>query len=77
MTHPEILARPAYTLSKLSGTLLFQLLAHDIPHEKTQIVSFHPGLVYNSYYQSLGLGPELFDSGKCLICFKFNPKAET
>jgi hypothetical protein len=52
-------------LSKLSGTLFFQLLAQDYTHDKTQIISFHPGLIYNAYWKSVGLGPENFDSGEC------------
>jgi NAD(P)-dependent dehydrogenase (short-subunit alcohol dehydrogenase family) len=59
--HPEVAARPAYTLSKLSSTLLFQLLASDIPHSKTQILSFHPGLIFNAYWGSIGGKPEWFD----------------
>jgi NAD(P)-dependent dehydrogenase (short-subunit alcohol dehydrogenase family) len=62
--HPAVAARPAYTLSKLSGTLLFQLLAQDHPHEQMQVVSFNPGLIYNEYWKSLDLGPELFDAGR-------------
>ncbi|KAF2126489.1 NAD(P)-binding protein [Dothidotthia symphoricarpi CBS 119687] len=61
-TEPEVKIRPAYTLSKLSGTLLFQLLAQDHPHEEMQIISFHPGLIYNDYWKSLDLKPEDFDS---------------
>jgi NAD(P)-dependent dehydrogenase (short-subunit alcohol dehydrogenase family) len=72
ITHPVVVARPAYTLSKLSGTLLFQLLAQDIPREKTQIVSFHPGLLHNAYWQSVGAGPELFDGGKCIFFFSIS-----
>jgi hypothetical protein len=56
--------RPAYTLSKLSSTLLFQLLASDISASSTQIISFHPGLIYNEYWQSLGLPADVFDSGQ-------------
>jgi hypothetical protein len=40
--HPEVAARPAYTLSKLSGTLLFQLLASDIPYQKNSNHNFPP-----------------------------------
>ncbi|KAJ4369599.1 hypothetical protein N0V83_005361 [Neocucurbitaria cava] len=60
--NPEVAARPAYTLSKLSGTLLFQLLAQDHPHEDMQIISFHPGLIYNELWKAYGVDPKLFDS---------------
>jgi NAD(P)-dependent dehydrogenase (short-subunit alcohol dehydrogenase family) len=51
-------------LSKLAATLFFQCLAQDIPHKQVQVVNFHPGLIYNDYWKSLGLGPEHFDDGK-------------
>jgi NAD(P)-dependent dehydrogenase (short-subunit alcohol dehydrogenase family) len=62
--HPAVAARPAYTVSKLSGTLFFQCLAQDIPHDKVQVLSFHPGLIYNDYWKSLGIGSEHFDDGE-------------
>ncbi|EXJ92365.1 hypothetical protein A1O3_00915 [Capronia epimyces CBS 606.96] len=68
-THPGVAERPAYTLSKLSGTLLFQLLAQDAPREKVQVVSFHPGLIWNDGWKSLGLSPDLFDSDE--LCGAF------
>jgi NAD(P)-dependent dehydrogenase (short-subunit alcohol dehydrogenase family) len=61
--HPAVAARPAYTLSKFAGTLFFQFLAQDFAHDKVQIVSFHPGLIYNDYWKSLGIGSEHFDDG--------------
>jgi hypothetical protein len=66
-THPAIAARPAYTLSKLSGTLLFQFMAQDIPPEKVQIVSFNPGLIFNEYWKSIGFSPQQFDNGKLVF----------
>ncbi|KAK7211625.1 hypothetical protein V2G26_018803 [Clonostachys chloroleuca] len=36
---------PVYCLTKNSGTMLLQQIAHDVPREKMRIVSFHPGLV--------------------------------
>ncbi|KAF2845253.1 NAD(P)-binding protein [Plenodomus tracheiphilus IPT5] len=60
--HPETRARPAYVLSKSSGTLLFQLLAQDHTPEELQIINLHPGLVFNSIMKDLGADPELFDS---------------
>jgi hypothetical protein len=64
MEHPLVAARLAYTLSKLTGTLFFQCLAQDFPHERMQVVNFHSGLIYNDYWKSLGLDPDLFDDGK-------------
>jgi NAD(P)-dependent dehydrogenase (short-subunit alcohol dehydrogenase family) len=61
--HPAVAARPAYTLSKFAGTLFFQFLAQDFAHDEVQIVSFHPGLIYNDYWKSLGVGSEHFDDG--------------
>lgn len=61
--HPVVATFPAYTMSKLAGTLYFQYLAQEIEHEKVQILSFHPGLIFNSYWEKLGLGKELFDDG--------------
>jgi hypothetical protein len=63
-SHPVVKGSPAYALSKLSGTLLFQLIAQDIPAEKLQVVSFHPGLIFNSYWESTGLPAEMFDNGR-------------
>lgn len=37
----------SYGLSKSAGTLFAQLLANQIPPEKLQIVSYHPGSVWN------------------------------
>jgi hypothetical protein len=65
--HPVVAARPAYTLSKLSGTLLFQLLAQDIPPEQVQIISFNPGLIFNNYWKSIGFSQQRFDSGKLRV----------
>ncbi|KAF1844424.1 NAD(P)-binding protein [Cucurbitaria berberidis CBS 394.84] len=67
--HPEVVSRPAYTLSKLSGTLLFQLLAQDYPHEDIQILSFHPGLIFNETWKALGLNPDQVDSDELTGAF--------
>jgi NAD(P)-dependent dehydrogenase (short-subunit alcohol dehydrogenase family) len=64
MQHPLVAARPAYTLSKLAGTLFFQCVAQDFPHNRVQVVNFHPGLIYSDTWKSMGLDPELFDDGK-------------
>lgn len=63
--HPGVAARPAYTLSKLTGTLLFQLIAQTVQPEKLQVVSFHPGLIYNDAWQQMGLPKDdNFDDGE-------------
>jgi len=41
---------------------MFQLVAMDNPHEELQVVSFHPGLLWNEHFESLGLPQEKFDS---------------
>ncbi|KAF2028081.1 NAD(P)-binding protein [Setomelanomma holmii] len=62
--HPMVAARPAYTLSKFSGTLFFQYLAQDFVHDKLQVITFHPGLIYNEYWESLGIESKHFDDNK-------------
>ena len=59
--HPGIVARPTYTLTKLTETLLFQLVAESMPIENVQIVSYNPGLIFNDEWASLGMKPEVFD----------------
>lgn len=62
--HFGVTARPAYTLSKMSGTLLFQLIAQNNSPEKLQVVSFHPGLSYNEQWGLMGFSKDQFDNGK-------------
>ena len=64
--HPGVAVRPAYTLSKMAGTLLFQVIAQNVPPEEVQIVNFHPGLIINDMWKAMDLGPltENFDSGE-------------
>lgn len=61
--HPGIAVRPAYTWSKLAGTVLFELLAQSTAPEKAQIINFHPGLIYNDLWEAMGVSKEWFDSG--------------
>lgn len=61
--HAEVAQRPAYTLSKMAGTLLFQVIAQNTSVTKLQVISFHPGLIFNDAWKSMGLAPDLFDSG--------------
>ncbi|KAK5054574.1 hypothetical protein LTR84_001465 [Exophiala bonariae] len=60
--HPGVRDRPAYTLSKATSTLVFQLLAQDVPATKVQVVSFHPGIIYSDGWIKLGVPrSDLFD----------------
>lgn len=64
-THIPIVAeRPAYVLSKMTGAMLFQLIAMHVPPEKMQIVTFNPGSVYGSGWKVMGFPKERFDTGK-------------
>ena len=47
-------------MSKLSQSLFFQLVANETPKEKLQVISFHPGAVYNDEYKAFGFTPETF-----------------
>lgn len=46
--------------------MLFQLLAQHTSPEEAQIISFHPGVVYNDRWKEMGFSNELFDDGKRL-----------
>jgi short-subunit dehydrogenase len=61
--HPVVATYPAYTWSKSAGTFFFQLLAQEIPADKVQILSFHPGVIYNSYWETFGVDKKHFDDG--------------
>ncbi|RFU33068.1 hypothetical protein B7463_g3263, partial [Scytalidium lignicola] len=47
-----------------------ELIAQNIPPEKMQVISFHPGLIYGDGWKSMGLPPDPFDNGKilCINC---------
>jgi len=62
--HPQVAERPGYILSKMTGALLFQLIALNVPAEKMQIVTYNPGLVYGDAWKQLGFPPDRFDRGK-------------
>lgn len=64
-----IAERPAYILSKMSGTMLFQLIAMTTPSEKVQIVTMHPGVVYGDGWKAMGFPPDRFDSDE--LCGAF------
>ncbi|KUJ09629.1 NAD(P)-binding protein [Mollisia scopiformis] len=61
--------RPAYVLSKMTGTMLFQLIALHVPPEKMQIVTIHPGVVYADGWKAMGFTPERFDTDE--LCGSF------
>lgn len=62
--NPMVAERPSYILSKMAGTMLFQLIALHVPPEKMQIVTMHPGVVYGDGWKAMGFPPDRFDSGK-------------
>ncbi|KAH7120376.1 putative short-chain dehydrogenase [Dactylonectria estremocensis] len=45
---------PGYSMTKNSGALLMQLIAKDSSPENLQIVSFHPGVIYNETFLTIG-----------------------
>ncbi|KAI9690148.1 MAG: hypothetical protein M1822_009109 [Bathelium mastoideum] len=63
-THFAAAARPGGTLAKAAGTLMFQLVAMGNSHEELQVVSYHPGLLWNEYFETLALPRENFDSSE-------------
>jgi NAD(P)-dependent dehydrogenase (short-subunit alcohol dehydrogenase family) len=53
-------ARPSYTLTKNSGTLLMQLIARDVDPAKMQVISFHPGNIFTAPFAEAGFKEEDF-----------------
>lgn len=47
--------RPAYGLTKNAGTMLLQQIVKDVAADELQIVSFHPGVIYNDEYPKAGI----------------------
>ena len=66
-SHPAVAQRPAYVLSKTAGALYFQLLAQETPRDKIQIITMHPGLVYNDSWKAMGLPEDWFEDGEISI----------
>jgi NAD(P)-dependent dehydrogenase (short-subunit alcohol dehydrogenase family) len=64
--YPAVRDRPAYSLTKMAGTLFFQLTAQSVAPEKMQVISIHPGTIYSDGWAKAGLPVprELFESGK-------------
>ena len=44
--------------------MLFQMVAQDVSVDKMQIVSFHPGLIWQEEWEKMGFPPEVFDDGE-------------
>jgi NAD(P)-dependent dehydrogenase (short-subunit alcohol dehydrogenase family) len=74
--YPGVGDRPAYILTKMAGTMFFQLTAQQVPPEKMQVISFHPGSIYSTGWEAVGLKipRESFDSGEFL--YSVNSKAK-
>ena len=53
LQNPVVAARPAYSLTKASGTLAAQLIADATTPERMQVVSFHPGMVYGQGWAAM------------------------
>lgn len=50
---------PTYSLTKNAGTLVTQLIAKDVPVDKMQVISFHPGKVNTATSRQAGVPTEL------------------
>jgi hypothetical protein len=63
---PIVAARPAYSLTKASGTLAAQLIANTTPPQNMQVISFHPGMVHGVGWVEMGVTKDMlpFDDGK-------------
>lgn len=46
---------PSYNLSKAAGTLAMQLIANDVDPSKLTVVNFHPGVLYNDFWNDVGV----------------------
>ncbi|KAM0553139.1 hypothetical protein ACHAPJ_007689 [Fusarium lateritium] len=51
--------RPAYALTKASGSLFVQLVAKDVSSDEMQIISFHPGMVYAAGWEAFGITKDM------------------
>lgn len=66
--HPGVAVRPAYTTTKMAAQMIFQSIAKHVSVEKMQITSFHPGLIWNTEWEKMGLTQDMFDEGGSLPC---------
>jgi hypothetical protein len=60
LQHPIVAERPAYSLTKASGTLAVQILANTIPSDVMQIISFHPGMLFGDGWVAMGVTEDMF-----------------
>lgn len=67
LEHPWIPSRPSYVLSKMTSTLIFQVIAQNIPPQEVQIINFHPGAIYNAAWEATGLPRDVFDNGETSV----------
>ncbi|KAJ4029050.1 hypothetical protein NW760_014936 [Fusarium oxysporum] len=51
--------RPAYALTKASGSLFVQLVAKDESPDEMQIISFHPGMVHAPGWEVFGVNEDM------------------
>lgn len=47
-------AYPAYGMTKNAGALALQVVAHEVPVEKMQVLSFHPGAIFTEAAKKAG-----------------------
>ena len=66
LQNPVVAARPAYSLTKASGTLAAQLVASATTPENMQVISFHPGMVHGLGWAEMGITKDMlpFDDGR-------------
>ena len=66
LQNPIVAARPAYSLTKATGTLAVQLIANSVAPDDLQVISFHPGLIYGPGFAAAGVTKDMvpFDEGK-------------
>jgi hypothetical protein len=66
LQYPIISDRPVYTLTKLAGTLYFQLTAQHTSPETMQVINYYPGTIYSKAWERAGVDVprEFYDSGK-------------
>ncbi|TVY74011.1 putative galactose dehydrogenase GalD [Fusarium oxysporum f. sp. cubense] len=51
--------RPAYALTKASGSLFAQLVAKDVSPDKMQVISFHPGMIHTPGWEAFGVTKDM------------------
>ncbi|KAI0387933.1 NAD(P)-binding protein [Hypomontagnella monticulosa] len=49
---------PGYGLTKNAGALAMQLIAQDVPVEKMQVLSYHPGAIFTDAARKAGFGED-------------------